>query len=566
MGALYVTATCGFDPANTVPESVFPALPGPVTSNKVSIFGIHFEAPTDNDGNPILTVNNPNSPMPGASASDAADPLPPRRMTKVDLVYPSGQAGVVTLSQSEAGLRLWDSPSGGNLVAFPGQGLAIDMATSSLTAAYAEAVPEDGNGSWYQALTVIYSGPYAAYFDGQESRLALVGVSLSLAGAQPGDPDATIPIDPPSSSGGSGADPQFAKLDLNLPGLANGTTVTLSIDPAIASLINVYSDNGAAPPTTMLFGADAGTTNYSWTVGNNNPPWVVDVESLGEFTANANAFTMTVQVPAGAGSAGVTGETGAAGEPGECTATQPAVAPTKGLLVAFDGSQDDGYSGFTNIYKFMVAYDGVIPPIYERGTATPQYKTTTAVGAAIKKVFTLEDLALNGVPEMIQRVDDAIRQIQAFYKVPAHATVPLDVIGYSRGAIEADILLHYLLQTDDVSVENAEGTQMSFRNARIPVRFVGLVAPVASFKGDALAYINLRQIAPQKLPDGPTAPFEEDALEWSWLDIFLTQWHLAAGEAFLLNHIQIAQTTPSTTPLEHLEAQAAKAHVAFYPT
>ena len=161
--------------------------------------------------------------------------------------------------------------------------------------------------------------------EGASAFLGLTEVGLYLNNPQTGD-GTTIPVDLPGSSSGSSPSPQFTTLNLELPGgLPNGTTVALSIASALAHLIKVYSDNNGSPAATVLFGADAGTTSYTWTIGSNNPPPVLDVGSPGDFAPNANAFTMTVQVPAGAGSAGEAGETGPAGPGGECTTTQPAV-------------------------------------------------------------------------------------------------------------------------------------------------------------------------------------------------------------------------------------------------
>ena len=304
------------------PPDTYPSLPGTMTSNKASTIGVSFEAPTDGSGHPILTVNNFGA-MPGAvPSSDATDPLPPTAtLTKVDLVYPSGLAGTISLTQVGGGslpvtgivpigssdVRYWDSPTGGNLVAFPGQGINIDMASSSLTTLYAEAIGEEGSGPWAGGLMAVYNGPHSGWAqfvgtgsvaDASWAYTALRGVSLSFAGAQPGNPDATVAVDPPSSSDGSSPGPQFTPLYLNLPaGLPNGTTVKISIDPALDQLINVYSDNSGAPASTALFGAVAGTTSYTWTVGSNNPPSVLDVESLGSFNFNENAFTLSVQAP-----------------------------------------------------------------------------------------------------------------------------------------------------------------------------------------------------------------------------------------------------------------------------
>ena len=149
LGALYFTVTCAWDPSN--PPGNYPSLPGTLTSNKESTIGVNFEAPTNN-GVPILTINNLSIPTAGVSWSSDADPLSPApALTKVDLVYPSALAGTISITQAGIGSEpvtgapndssdvcFWDSPTGGNLVAFPGQGLNINTATSSLTAVYAE--------------------------------------------------------------------------------------------------------------------------------------------------------------------------------------------------------------------------------------------------------------------------------------------------------------------------------------------------------------------------------------------------------------------------------------------
>lgn len=86
----------------------------------------------------------------------------------------------------------------------------------------------------------------------------------------PGDPDVTVPLD---SSSASASSDQYSTLDLNLPTtgpvyapvttLANGTTVTLTLDSNIAQLVDVYDADPTQGSANLIAGVDAGTASYT---------------------------------------------------------------------------------------------------------------------------------------------------------------------------------------------------------------------------------------------------------------------------------------------------------------
>ena len=304
-------------------------------------------------------------------------------------------------------------------MAFPGQGLNVDMA--SMTTLYAEAIGEGGSGPWAGGLMAVYNGPHSGWAqfvgtgsvaDASWAYIGFGGVSLSFADAQPGDPDATVAVDPPSSSDGSSPGPQFTPLYLNLPaGLPNGTTVKISIDPAIAGLIKVYADNNGVPVAGVLFGD--GLASYTWTVGSNNPPSVLDVESLADFAANANAFAMAVQPPAGRHDrAG--GQHNPAGGQYDSAGDSP-----PGLLVAFDGTQDEGAGTDTNIFQFSQAYVAAAHTSILRKARQRRHlkKTARPRSGGCCTVLPRRSRSVNtaeGVNQMFSIVADALIRIQEF--------------------------------------------------------------------------------------------------------------------------------------------------------
>ena len=181
-----VTATV--DPSS--PNSSYQLPTQAIQSNKVSDIGMTFEAETDANGEPIMVTDNPFSPAPtdGSSSSssgdssDDTDPLPPpANLVKVDLVYPSSGPLVspITLIAGPT-LRFWSSDTEGSPIVGGGPTDRIDFgSTAPPTTLYAELI---GNAGAYNDFSAAFS------YNGAVSQVMPVAVSLSFAGAEPGDP------------------------------------------------------------------------------------------------------------------------------------------------------------------------------------------------------------------------------------------------------------------------------------------------------------------------------------------------------------------------------------------
>jgi hypothetical protein len=363
-------------------------------------------------------------------------------------------------------------------------GIGEEVGTSSLRTVYGEAIAA-GTGN----LTISYNG--------HEATGAPVTTSVSIASLPPGDPSAEIPV------GSTTSDP-YSTVCLNIPAmLAAGTAVTLSIDPSVEPDITVYQGTPGALGSSIILGGTGGITSHTWTVGTDLLPPAVDVIATNAASFTTNFFQIIIAAEA---------DTQPAANK-DAKAATPAIAPIKGHLVAFDGTMDDkdNLKGGdpTVIQNFEEQYDdarpvvnGVGGPTYERGTATPQLlaQSDSVFGKGVNSALKYMDLlsTKEGFREMLARVVDALQQVQAFYNVPANDAIPLDIIGYSRGAIEADVFMHALVDSKLVTFSNGKNFAQLCK-----VRFVGLIAPVASIHGDIKTLMaRVFEVAPSHFP-GP---------------------------------------------------------------
>ena len=131
----YVSATAdNTGPGCTIPPS------GTMTSNLASNMQVIYQAPKDAGGNPIMTIDNPDSPAPGTPEDSSGDPTPPpANLVEVDFIYPADYPSLAdtTLTVDPSVLRFWSSDTEGSLLA----GGAIREASLGLnppTTIYAE--------------------------------------------------------------------------------------------------------------------------------------------------------------------------------------------------------------------------------------------------------------------------------------------------------------------------------------------------------------------------------------------------------------------------------------------
>ena len=271
--------------------------------------------------------------------------------------------------------------------------------------------------------------------------------SLSLGTDAPGDPDATVPLDDGTASPGN-----LVPLHMNLPvGLPKGTTVELSVNSGAADKVDVFPARDASDPGTRLIGAGVGTS-VTWTVGGADEP-PAEVYVLGKAASDYDEVVFTLKV-----TAGDDGGTNFFGNPGTTTSptsqpttksgtqpsatTQTATVPGKrGLLIAFDGTWDrpdkdlspapldpkrrgGPWNGSTAIYKFFKDYYKTTDKKYFEGVG---HAGEGVIGHLINGAFGFD------AATFLHRAQNFVR---GFYQNPDNRGVPLDVIGYSRGAFE----------------------------------------------------------------------------------------------------------------------------------
>lgn len=150
-----------------------------------------------------------------------------------------------------------------------------------------------------------------------------------------------------------------------------------------------------------------------------------------------------------------------------------------GYLIAFDGTWNHAAKGSV-IYQFYRDRYA--------GTAKAYYP---GVGAACGSLaFVVGGLLGVGATQITSR---ALGDLARFYREPAHCDVPLDLVGYSRGAFQVLRLLHRIRSTGlRVRAE-------SFCVMRPRIRFVGLVSPVGQM---GAVFTRLNPGWPKTLPPG----------------------------------------------------------------
>ena len=90
-----------------------------IQSNGASNASITFQAPTDANGDPIMTNDNPSSLADAANPPADGEAPPPPQLTEVDLICPTSglpAGSTFNLANFGSNLRFYDSPNGGNLI------------------------------------------------------------------------------------------------------------------------------------------------------------------------------------------------------------------------------------------------------------------------------------------------------------------------------------------------------------------------------------------------------------------------------------------------------------------
>jgi hypothetical protein len=119
---------------------------------------------------------------------------------------------------------------------------------------------------------------------------------------------------------------------------------------------------------------------------------------------------------------------------------------------------------------------------YHQGPGAQEKTLAGKTGDAFDKgVDTLES-HLNGAlaGDAAKRLENTgILEIQNFYSDPKNLGVPLDIIGYSRGAFEALKLAdEAAIGILNLATKNTRGGLVKFTREQIPLNFVGLISPV----------------------------------------------------------------------------------------
>jgi hypothetical protein len=233
----------------------------------------------------------------------------------VTVVCPPNYPGSlpIRVNLGTSGVRLWSDADETTLLdGVANESVTIQAGGATPTTFYVEAMTASEDGGNPITFTFIGAGPsgmpsnyyehWRCPFDGDSESTAIspVGVSLAFDGAEAGDPDATVPID--DSTDETGANAQYSTLDLNLPAnLAEGTTVTLSMDASVAQLADVYASKPSSGSAAPIIGTDAGTTSYTWTVGSDDVPSAVYVEAFDNFGRLKGSGVFDAKDPGSAG-------------------------------------------------------------------------------------------------------------------------------------------------------------------------------------------------------------------------------------------------------------------------
>ncbi len=322
-------------------------------------------------------------------------------------------------------------------------------------------------------------------------------VSLSVDGLAPGDSSAAIPNQSENNSNWESHATLFLVTSAGLP---NGSTVTLSLDSTTSADIQVWSGLPGGTGSTELFGNGVGGTSHTWTVGTDTIPASLDLLGASPTDYDQAQFALAV-APA---TQVVSGNPPASTQPTGNTAqaTQPATVPgISGYLAAFDGSWDypnnPGRGGdfpdptntlySTAIYVFESQHYNAASGAkhYYRGVGNVQQHKIG--GHYFHGAF--------GGPEAKAIVHESLDDLAAFYQDPTHWNIPVDIIGYSRGAFEAVKLGNFLNEgipqwSTKYTASGAFGLSITKYRNYIPIhlRFVGLISPVSQMGPGQTSY------------------------------------------------------------------------------
>jgi hypothetical protein len=339
-------------------------------------------------------------------------------------------------------------------------------------------------------------GDYAtAFIDVQP-----VTVTISIGSLTVGDPTAQVPNDqfPPDANG----DPQYAAVNLGVPwwGLPTGSTVTLSVNGDVQANFDVYDGVPGQSGTNLLFGKDAGTDTYTWTLdGSQTPPSTVYAVGLAGTDYDQAVFTLAVSVAQQTD--GNPPDNQPAATPGATqpiAATQQASVPgKKGFLEAFDGTLD-AEADNTNVRQFFLHY-GSDDKKYHRGVGN-RVDHPQPFGGLGPLIF--------GDREAFAIECKAVEELDQFYQVPQNQIVSLDTIGYSRGAVDAVKLVNDLADVGFIDIQTKVTDRSDPANPTVfsqafhpTVRFVGLISPV-------MGPFEHKGFWPYNLPAGPDRLYE----------------------------------------------------------
>jgi hypothetical protein len=297
--------------------------------------------------------------------------------------------------------------------------------------------------------------------------------SVSVAGFGPGDPYAVI----------TGS----TSLDMSLPSdLPVGSTVTLSTDDATDIQV-LIGDPGSGQ---QIIGG--GTSSHTWTVGSDTIPQSLSVVGVNETNEQQVHFSLSTVL--GVKIVGLAANAPPAPADQPVSTTTPAtVVREDGFLTAFDGAWDfpnnpdrgGDFNGSTVIYKF---YGDYLPgklgsKNYYPGTGNMQEHKLP--GHLLWGML--------GGPAAGAYVGRAMQALEAFYSDPLHRQIPVDIVGFSRGAFEATKLANLITQgIPDISKPAVTTwtttTDQKGHLVRVPhsirplifpwIRFVGIVSPV----------------------------------------------------------------------------------------
>ncbi|HZL36073.1 MAG TPA: hypothetical protein VFC78_12225, partial [Tepidisphaeraceae bacterium] len=274
----------------------------------------------------------------------------------------------------------------------------------------------------------------------------------------------------------------------------------------VAADVDIYDGAPGVSGSRIVIGKDAsGAASYTWTTGDSTHPLPRQVYAVGLAETAYDQITLTLSVALPIETLGVFSSplppTPPATHP--IAATQPATVEASGYLVAFDGTGDDENAN-DKIHQFSQQYDpGKLGRVnYYPGVASVQRDPNW---------YWRESPKAYGDWEAQDDVRKALDSLRGYYSSLDHYHVPLDVIGYSRGAMEAVKFLSVALAPGGIeipgSAKTTAGRKLFMKISN--VRFVGLIAPCIGIKGDRLVYD-----FPKAVPPGILGMYQALAGQW----------------------------------------------------